>query len=111
MKSRFKDVKIITVMFLENKYKFLLLYLAVVSFVSVIVCAADKSRAKKGKWRVKESTLFLLSALGGSAAMYITMRIMHHKTLHKRFMIGIPLIMAVQAAVLIFIIYLKYPLN
>lgn len=92
-------------MVLQNKYKFIFLYLTVISLISVIVCVADKSRAKKGKWRIKESTLFLLSALGGSAAMYITMRVIHHKTLHKRFMIGIPLIIIIQATLLISVRY------
>ena len=105
MKRRFEDVKIITVMVLQNKYKLIFLYLTVISLISVIVCVADKSRAKKGKWRIKESTLFLLSALGGSAAMYITMRVIHHKTLHKRFMIGIPLIIIIQATLLISVRY------
>lgn len=105
MKRRFKAVKIITVIFLENKYKYLLIYLAVISLISVIACVTDKSRAKKGKWRVKESTLFLLSALGGSGAMYITMRAIRHKTLHKRFMTGIPIIMIVQAALFISLRY------
>ena len=89
--------------FLENKYKYILLYLFAISLISVIVCVADKSRAKRGKRRVRESTLFLLSALGGSAAMYITMRIIRHKTLHKRFMLGIPLIMLIQAAIFVFL--------
>lgn len=91
----------IKVIALENKYKFLLIYFIAISLMSVIVCVADKSRAKKGRWRVKESTLFLLSTLGGSAAMYITMRLIRHKTLHKRFMIGVPLIIIAQTALLI----------
>ncbi|MGN0494552.1 MAG: DUF1294 domain-containing protein [Acutalibacteraceae bacterium] len=91
---------------MENKYKYLLLYFIAVSLISVIVCAADKARAKKGKWRIKESTLFLLSAFGGSAAMYITMRIIRHKTLHKHFMIGLPLITAAQAELLIAAVWL-----
>lgn len=91
-------IKVIT---LENRYKLLLIYFIAISLISVIVCVADKVRAKKGKWRIKESSLFLLSALGGSAAMYITMRLIRHKTLHKRFMIGIPLIIIAQTALLI----------
>ena len=91
-------IKVIT---MENKYKLLLIYFIAISLISVIVCVADKARAKKGKWRIKESSLFLLSALGGSAAMYITMRLIRHKTLHKRFMIGIPLIIIAQTALLI----------
>ncbi len=106
MKRRCKAVKIIAVILLDNKYIFI--YLGVISLISVIVCVTDKSRARKGKWRVKESTLFLLSALGGSLAMYITMLTIRHKTLHKRFMIGIPLIIIIQAAVLI-TIYFKIP--
>lgn len=108
MKRRCEAVKIIAVILLDNKY--ILIYLGVISLISVIVCVADKSRAKKGKWRVKESTLFLLSALGGSLAMYITMLTVRHKTLHKRFMIGIPLIMIVQAAAVI-LLYFKNPLQ
>lgn len=67
----------------------------------------DKTSAKKGKWRVPEKTLFILSALGGSAAMYITMKAIRHKTQHKRFMIGIPAIMIVQAMLIIGVILLK----
>ena len=91
-------IKVIT---LENRYKLLLIYFISISLISVIVCVVDKARAKKGKWRIKESRLFLLYALGGSAAMYITMRLIRHKTLHKQFMIGIPLIIIAQTALLI----------
>ena len=91
-------VKVIT---MENRYKLLLIYFIAISLISVIVCVADKARAKKGKWRIKESRLFLLSALGGGAAMYITMRLIRHKTLHKQFMIGIPLIIIAQTVLLI----------
>lgn len=91
-------IKVIT---MENRYKLLLIYFIAISLISVIVCVADKARAKKGKWRIKESRLFLLSALGGGAAMYITMRLIRHKTLHKRFMIGIPLIIIAQTVLLI----------
>ena len=82
-------------------------YIAVISIISVIMTIKDKSCAKKGKWRVPEKTLFILSALGGSAAMYITMKTIRHKTQHKRFMIGIPAIMVVQAIVIVGIILIK----
>lgn len=98
MKKRCENDKIKAVIALDIRYKAALIYFAVISIISAVVCVADKRRAVKGKWRVKESTLFLLCALGGSAAMYITMRLIRHKTLHKRFMIGIPLIIAVQIA-------------
>ena len=81
--------------------KIFLIYLAIISFVSCIVTICDKYRAKRGKWRISEKTLFLLALAGGSAAMYITMLMIRHKTKHKRFMIGIPLIMILQCGALI----------
>ncbi len=82
-------------------------YVAIISIISVIMTIKDKSCAKKGKWRVPEKTLFILSALGGSVAMYITMKTIRHKTQHKRFMIGIPAIMVVQAILIAGIILIK----
>lgn len=71
-------------------------YLGIVNVAGFILPAVDKRRAKKDRWRIRESTLFLISALGGSVAMYISMRLFQHKTKHKRFMIGIPVIIVLQ---------------
>ena len=71
-------------------------YLGIVNVAGFILPAVDKRRAKKDRWRIRESTLFLISALGGSVAMYISMRLFHHKTKHKRFMIGLPVIIVLQ---------------
>lgn len=70
-----------------------------ISLISVIVTIADKRKAKKGAWRVPEATLLLLSALGGSVAMYLTMHLIRHKTKHIKFMLGIPVIILVQVVV------------
>ncbi len=82
-------------------------YILIISIISVIMTIKDKTCAKKGKWRVPEKTLFILSALGGSAAMYITMKAIRHKTQHKRFMIGIPVIMIVQTLLISGVILIK----
>ena len=74
-------------------------YLAAVSLLSVIVTVADKIKARRGERRVPENTLMLLAALGGSAAMLVTMLLIRHKTRHIRFMLGIPIIMILQAPV------------
>ncbi len=74
----------------------LLIYLGVISLVSIIVTIADKVKSIKGAWRVPEKTLLILSALGGSVAMYLTMHIIRHKTRHIKFMLGIPIIMLFQ---------------
>ncbi|MCI8497100.1 MAG: DUF1294 domain-containing protein [Clostridiales bacterium] len=71
-------------------------YLLLVSLISVLITVSDKRRAKTGKWRVPEATLLLFSALGGSAAMLITMKKIRHKTKKVKFMVGIPLILIAQ---------------
>lgn len=94
---------------LENKILliFILAYLLIISIVSVCVTVYDKWAAKKRpKERTRESTLLLLSSLGGSVAMLLTMFSIRHKTKHMKFMIGIPLIIAAQVAAVVAIIIL-----
>lgn len=81
----------------------LLVYLAVISLISVIVCIYDKKISKRGKveLRIPEKSLLLLSALGGSVAMLLCMLAIRHKTKHVKFMLGIPLIILVQVAALL----------
>ena len=74
----------------------LAIYLILINLIAVIVTIYDKLCAVKRRWRVKESTLLLLSALGGSICMYITMLLIRHKTRHIKFMLGIPLILIFQ---------------
>lgn len=87
--------------------KILIGYLVAISVISVIVCIYDKFASKHAtKHRTREATLLLLSALGGSVAMFITMQIIRHKTKHVKFMLGIPLIIIAQIAIVIAIINL-----
>ena len=88
--------------------KYILIYLAVISLVAIVVTIADKSKARRSKWRVPEATLLGISALGGSVAMFITMLLIRHKTKHVKFMLGIPLIIALQIAAIVVII-IKFP--
>lgn len=74
----------------------LAIYLILINLIAVIVTIYDKVCAVKRRWRVKESTLLLLSVLGGSICMYITMLFIRHKTRHFKFMLGIPLILIFQ---------------
>ena len=81
--------------------KYFLVYLAVISVITAIVTFYDKKAAKKWtKHRVPEKLLFLLAILGGSIAEYLTMLKIRHKTKHKRFMIGLPIIMVLQVVIL-----------
>jgi uncharacterized membrane protein YsdA (DUF1294 family) len=74
-------------------------YFAVISLISIIVCIYDKVISKKNKveLRIPEKTLMILSAIGGGAAMYLTMLLIRHKTKHVKFMVGIPLFIALHA--------------
>ena len=79
----------------------ILLGLNVLTF---FVYGFDKYKAKRGSWRIPESTLLLLALLGGSIGAWFGMKVWHHKTLHKKFKYGIPLILLAQL-VLIVLIY------
>ena len=87
-----------------------LAYVAIISLISVIVCIYDKGISKKNRveLRIPEATLLLLSALGGSVAMFVTMLLVRHKTKHVKFMLGIPLIMIAQAAVAYAVYYFVF---
>ena len=76
--------------------EYCLAYFLIISAVSVFAAILDKHNSKHQKWRVSEKTLFLLAALGGALAMYAIMRLIHHKTRHKRFMIGLPIIIVLH---------------
>ncbi len=86
-----------------EKYLPFIIYFALISLVTAIVTAIDKYKAKKGSFRISEKALFILAILGGSLSEYLTMRLIRHKTLHKRFMIGLPLIMILQLTAIILI--------
>lgn len=83
-------------------------YLAVISLSAVLLTISDKLRAAKHKRRISEATLFLVALFGGAAAEYITMRCIRHKTLHKKFMIGLPLILVLHLCIVGAVIYFRF---
>ena len=80
--------------------RLILLYAALMSLAAFIAFGLDKHRAKTDAWRIPERTLFLLAGLGGGFGAYLGMQVFHHKTLHKNFVIGIPVIMITQLVLL-----------
>jgi len=82
---------------------YITIYLAAISLLAIILTVYDKRAAKKKKWRVRESTLLLIAALGGSVVMLLTMQIIRHKTKHAKFMVGIPVIIAFQIALAVIV--------
>ena len=83
--------------------KLLLYYLLIINAAGFLLMLVDKWKARKNRWRVRESTLLLIAALGGSVGSLLGMYLFRHKTLHLKFTLGIPLILAAQciAAVLV----------
>ena len=77
-------------------------YLAIINVVTFFVYGIDKWKAKRSKWRISEATLLILAVIGGSIGAWIGMKMWHHKTLHKKFRYGIPIIILLQIALLVF---------
>ena len=78
--------------------KILLAYLIIINAAAFILMLADKIKAKRGAWRIPEATLMGIAALGGSVGALAGMYTFRHKTKHIKFTLGIPLILAAQAA-------------
>ena len=79
-------------------------YVLILNFVTMLVYGIDKFKAKKGKWRIPESTLLLLAVLGGSIGAWLGMRVWRHKTQHKKFKYGIPVIFILQVALCFYLL-------
>ena len=82
---------------------YILYYLIAINVVTFLTYGFDKFKAKKGKWRIPESTLLLLAIIGGSIGAWFGIKVWHHKTLHKKFKYGIPLIVIAQIAIVVYI--------
>jgi uncharacterized membrane protein YsdA (DUF1294 family) len=84
--------------------KLLLIYLLIINALGCLLMLIDKIKAKKKRWRIPEVTLFLVAAVGGSIGSLIGMYTFRHKTKHFQFIVGMPLILAVQVVACILIL-------
>jgi uncharacterized membrane protein YsdA (DUF1294 family) len=82
-----------------------MIYTVIITIAAFSSMGIDKKRAKKKQWRIKESTLFLLAILGGSIGSILGMYTFRHKTKHKKFVIGMPVILAIQVMLGIIMIH------
>jgi len=71
-------------------------YLIVINVVTFTVYGIDKLKAKQGSWRISEATLLILAVIGGSFGALFGMKVWRHKTMHKKFKYGLPLILIIQ---------------
>ena len=84
--------------------KIILGYLLAVNIATFFLYGIDKYKAKKGKWRISEATLLLMAVIGGSIGAWAGMRLWHHKTMHKKFKYGIPIIIILQVALAVYLL-------
>lgn len=91
--------------------KYFIIYLFIVSIISVLGTILDKYLARHNMWRISEKALLIFAIFGGGISMYITMRIIHHKTRKNKFMFGIPAIVLLEiglAAIIYFNFFGKF---
>ena len=86
--------------------KLLSFYLLIINALGFLLMLVDKWKARKNRWRVRESTLLLIAALGGSVGSLLGMYLFRHKTLHLKFTVGIPLILAAQCFIVVLVMAL-----
>ena len=71
-------------------------YLISINVLTFFVYGIDKLKAKRAKRRIREASLLLLAVLGGSIGAWLGMKVWHHKTQHKKFKYGLPIILLVH---------------
>lgn len=81
------------------------IYLICINLVGFFSMALDKSRAKRGKWRISEAALFIIAIIGGSLGSIAGMYAFRHKTRHLQFTIGLPVILVIQLAIIIYLLF------
>lgn len=85
--------------------KNILLYLAMINLIGFLMMWSDKRRAKWGKWRIPEQTLFVVTALGGGIGTIAGMYTFRHKTKKLKFTIGLPMLVILE---IVAVIYIKF---
>ena len=71
-------------------------YLLLINALSFVLMLIDKKKAKKNQWRIPERVLLILAVCGGSFGTWMAMYAVRHKTRHKIFTIGIPLLFLIH---------------
>ena len=92
------------------KYRefYLMLYVFTINLFGFAMIILDKHRAKKNRWRIKEGSFFIVALIGGAMGIILGMTMARHKTQHKGFYIGIPLIYLLNQIIIFGVIYIMY---
>ncbi|MEN1968263.1 DUF1294 domain-containing protein [Lentibacillus sp. N15] len=79
----------------------LISYVILVNLLGFVVMGIDKRKAKHHQWRISEKTLWGIMIIGGSVGSFLGMQFFHHKTKHRSFQLGVPLLIFLQIGLLI----------
>lgn len=77
------------------------IYYIVLNFITIFAYAIDKRRAVRGRWRIPERMLLGLAFLGGALGAWLGMKLCHHKTSKKKFVILVPLFLVLHIALVV----------
>lgn len=85
----------------------IIIYFVIINIIGFLIMYIDKQKAKKGKWRIPEKTIFIVTALGGGIGTVSGMYAFRHKTQKINFVIGLPLITIVEIAAIIYFAFIN----
>lgn len=85
-------------------YQIMVIYIFIVNIVAFALMKIDKEKAKRNQYRISEKTLFMSALIGGSIGSIAGMYTFRHKTKHWYFVVGMPAILFLQIALVIFLL-------
>ena len=85
--------------------KISIVYFLVINLIAFFIMGADKNKAKRSRWRIQEGTLFKIAFAFGSLGIWAGMKNFRHKTKHRQFTLGIPIIFIIQLILIAIIIW------
>ena len=101
-----------------NLLHIVFIYLVSINVVTFFMYGIDKWKAKKSRWRIRETALLGLAVLGGSIGAWLGIKVWHHKTQHKggnrdidnivggyQFRFGVPAIIIIQLSIIVYLLY------
>ena len=91
--------KLIEIIGIKN----IIIYLIIINLLGFLIMGFDKWKAKNGRWRIPENTLLLFTILGGGIGTISGMYVFRHKTKKAKFTIGMPAILALEIALIVYL--------
>lgn len=86
-------------------FDIMMIYITMINISTFMAFGIDKSKARRGNFRISERMLLGMSAAGGSVGGIMGMQIFHHKTKHIHFNLGLPAMIVVQYIVVLLFLY------